>query len=992
MGSRLEAPTLALADSVSTLLEDNDTPFFPAYTDHGVEHVSRVMRASVALIPPDVWRHFLGPTDASVLAVACLLHDLAMHIRPEGFVELVTTDRFSPVRWFTSSSNVGNPDLPWSVAWRDFQREARHFGHSQLELLLGPENEGVPRVAFADTLNPDAWTTGDYLVIGEFLRRSHARLGHEISLFGFPGVAELAPEFPESLRDAAGAVARSHGEPLRTMANYLEHRYETRVHPAGAALLYLMGLLRVADYLQMDADRAPTLLLRLKSPQSPQSVDEWMKHGAVSAISWRDEDPDAIRVTVNASHGLRTHLQLRELLHSLQAEMDTTTAVLSEVFGTEGLRLSRRRVVSNLDSPGLVDELPYVPTLAALRSGEDLFRLVVRDLYGDNPAVAGRELLQNAVDAVRERRRLAPELADIPAEPPFNGVAHVVVALTQESLETYVLRVTDCGVGMTPAIVRDYFLRAGASFGARHSELESLDPSTRVRAIKAGRFGIGALAAFLLAPRMLLRTQHIEAERGVQLEVAWDDDLVEMRWATAPLGTEVTVRFPRRVIEALEGRDGADPAQRLLAEIAGYYVLADPVLRFAFTALDGTVHGPPPTIVVPEPGEASMSPDWREAEVKGLDGVLWATSGAAGRRLGEVAHNGLAIRPPTLRSENRAYAWSTASCKDLLDTPFVAVFDQRHQLPLTLNRFGLVGATLPFERELLESIGVDLVAHALAAGDRRHPLGRGLFLTPIYGTEGWFPLLPGAITGLTDSEVLGIWGSRLTATSGRILTFARSEHAAAIGIKWTFAAEARDMRDIGAWGARSERLGIPGLEPLVSLYARIAREERGPSERIHRVARASERILRVDRVDSVSLEVEGAQQGMTEPVDPNPRLLEVAKRFFDSGGREEVILTLCKLSPTQPVCDELAGPWRRLVGDVLPRDRRRRKARSLTIGQSDPQLARAVAKWEAVLGASAEVRQSGEPAPGAPKRRFNLVPRAGVCPSCARAPREVQDS
>ena len=59
----------------------------------------------------------------------------------------------------------------------------------------------------------------------------------------------------------------------------------------GTAVLYPMALLRVADYLQIDRQRAPAVLLQLRNPQSPISVQEWMKHLAVESINPASDPP-----------------------------------------------------------------------------------------------------------------------------------------------------------------------------------------------------------------------------------------------------------------------------------------------------------------------------------------------------------------------------------------------------------------------------------------------------------------------------------------------------------------------------------------------------------------------------------------------------------------------------------------------------------------------------------------------------------------------------
>ncbi|MFZ4525457.1 MAG: hypothetical protein ACOYOE_07895 [Chlorobium sp.] len=54
-GSDLQAPLQAFVNKVALILSDNQLPFFPDYTDHGIEHVYRVLQIEVdELVPKEV--------------------------------------------------------------------------------------------------------------------------------------------------------------------------------------------------------------------------------------------------------------------------------------------------------------------------------------------------------------------------------------------------------------------------------------------------------------------------------------------------------------------------------------------------------------------------------------------------------------------------------------------------------------------------------------------------------------------------------------------------------------------------------------------------------------------------------------------------------------------------------------------------------------------------------------------------------------------------
>jgi hypothetical protein len=777
-GSPFESPVYQLSGVAGDVLADNAMPFFPGFTAHGAGHVESVLRAAVALIPPDVREgDFLRAPDAAALVCATVLHDLGMHLRERGFVDLVTPESsFGPISFFDCQQGARAADEPWSDLWKAFQHEARHFGPSQLDVILGPANAGVPEVAFASELQPEALTLPDRLLIGEFLRRHHARLSHEIALNGFPGADDEFPaaaEIMPSIGDLSGAIARSHNEDLRLMRAYLEDLEPGNHRPKGVLALYLMGLLRIADFLQIEADRAPPVLLRLKAPQSRVSIEEWGKHGAVVSVSWDHDDPYAIAVSVASNHALRTHLALKELLDRLQEELDRTSAVLREAYSStpmRALRLYRQRVVSNIDQPSLHRTLPYLPRRAALQSDPDLFRLMIRDLYSREFYVAGRELVQNAADAVRARRRWERSHGRIPEDDlPEIDTDIVVTIETESDPEQLVLSVWDRGIGMLPDTIVNYYLRAGASFGPVASEFEGMDPVDAVGAMKAGRFGIGAFAGFLLGPEVRVTTRHADSPRAVRFRALIDAEIVEIEWTSAPVGTRVEIPFLASTLKP------ATTPDFLLEAIAGTYRLQDPPAIFRGPA--GQVVEAPADI--PSPGQAGLPRGWFEVATERIEGAYWRLPSGLRRgdeeesrpipgwlSNGDFVHNGILVERAIQEMPVGGYDWSDWRLP--LHKPAVAAFDPRHTVGLALHRFELIDEALPFESELLGSIGLDLLAHALVCGPQLHPLiayelfGAGTGpASSIHARHGFVPPISSLVPRADwEFQLLGLTGLR----------------------------------------------------------------------------------------------------------------------------------------------------------------------------------------------------------------------------------------
>jgi hypothetical protein len=781
-GSVHEGPLLEFLGQVAPILQDNKTPFFPAYSDHGSEHVTRVLRAAVHLIPEDVWnRDLLADADAAALTAATILHDLALHIREPGFLELVSpTSRFRPLPWFRDRQGSREPDTPWATAWASYCEEAQNFSRARLDNVLGPGHAGVPSVAHGND-DPSSWVAADRLLVGEFLRRHHARLAHEIAIYGFPGLggrkAATTHAMMPPLADTAGAIARSHNEPLRAAVLYFEYQSPGNRRPSGVLTTYLMALLRIADYLQVDADRAPLVLLRLKAPQSPVSIDEWNKHGSVAAISWDHRDLSALFIEVSATHGLRTHLQLRQLFEDLQAEMDLTSAVLGEQYPSgamASLRLARTRLYTNILEPSLHSRLPYIPRRAALRSGEDLFRLVIKDLYGNEPAVAGRELVQNAVDAVRARHRWEQTRGGGPTDREFRLQDHdVAVEIRQLQDGSLELRVSDRGIGMTPETVVQYFLQAGISPRPSLPAPRNLDEA--LDWMRAGRFGVGAFAAFLLGPSITVRTRYIAAEQGVEFRASLEEELVELRWADIPFGTEVIVPFTHDQLprEKYSRDESVTQRKKLLAKsIAEFYGMRRPTVGYRVVGSDGSTNELDVTTgEIPRP-RGRLPDDWRPLPVPGLDAVLWAVpetkrgdrswrgfvNSALSYECAYVSQNGNVIRevePDVLREPT--YRFGSRAIHAILRTPSLAIFDSQHRLGISLTRYRLTEQTLFFEERLLRDIGRDLVAHALVRGPVKYPLGRSWGLVPVFRRRTWIPFMPGLLQQYMRGSLCILW-------------------------------------------------------------------------------------------------------------------------------------------------------------------------------------------------------------------------------------------
>jgi molecular chaperone HtpG len=536
-------------------LEQSGMPFFPGFTDHSPRHISDVLKTAASLLS-DSSRALISPEDVAVLCLSILLHDCGMHLTQDSFRVLV-----DPVGGATPKI-TGLNDRSWHAIWIEFLREAQRFGQDKLLAVFG-DSQPLD-VGALDLGNLDE---RDCLLVGEFVRRHHARLAHEIALDGVPTKSTVPLRligFDAELSDLAGLIARSHGMSIRATFPYLEQRYGRLAEYRRVKVPFLMAILRIADYVQVQGERALKSLLSVKELRSPISRQEWRNHFAVRDISVNHEDPEAMYVHA-APADARTFLRLERLFKDIQREMDDSWATLGEVYGRLGefsaLGLSVRRLRSNIDQVEKFSKsVSYIPVRAGFRSsGPDLLKLLVGPLYEYEHSVAIRELVQNAVDACREREDLEKGVGEKPT---------VIVEISESDPASGWVTVTDTGVGMTLKTVTDYFLVAGASF--RNSDVwkrQHISDEGAIRVVRGGRFGVGALAAFLLGDEIKVRTRHFTGEDsdGIEFSARMDDDVVELRRCVAPAGTSIQIMIsdsdvldtlrPRFSVQAGEGGD-----------------------------------------------------------------------------------------------------------------------------------------------------------------------------------------------------------------------------------------------------------------------------------------------------------------------------------------------------------------------------------------------------------------------------------------------------
>jgi signal transduction histidine kinase len=491
------------------------TPYFPEYTMHNEYHISSVLKLADELIPPATMNKLDGQS-IEILIGAIILHDLGMFIEYAGLKRLLFGEHKDRCVNYLDK-------FTWLESWLNFYRKVQRYTDRQLIRLFGNTSH-VEKLPF------DNVAEGNYLLYGEFLRQNHARLAYDITQIGFPGNNIDIDVFEKCTCDNAtktmiGIIARSHGMKLRDTEDFLKNYEFTLNIPH----YYLMVVLRIADILHCGQKRAPEFAELKNNMHSPESERQFHLNQAIIDGPTFDFELKSVHIIADPNCS-STYEDVEKLLFSIQQELDYCWAVLAEKYSYK-YELSIHRILSNLSDENKVAAFNkrFLTRRVTLNANPDIAKLLIEPLYGNNPSYGVRELIQNAVDACNERTAIDDRVID------------KIVVRVDTKRETF--DITDNGMGMTEDILKNYFLVAGSSY--RYSDLwleKYTDDDRKAKIIKSGRFGIGALASFLIGDEITVTTRHMDDELGFQFTYTLEPKVLNIIRVNTDIGTRIEIK------------------------------------------------------------------------------------------------------------------------------------------------------------------------------------------------------------------------------------------------------------------------------------------------------------------------------------------------------------------------------------------------------------------------------------------------------------------
>lgn len=448
------------------------------YTLHDADHLFHVLNIMGRIIPNSLLNVMSTP-ELMLLIMTAFFHDIGM--APDEI------DVNAWEKYWDISPNFAN-----SIEEEQFRRFSR-FASAHPTELDNIEHKRKNGIASEVT------QLKNYL-ISDYIRGTHSQRAKEIIKKDWNEKIlyrdiDLTVEFAE--------LCHSHCEDTMNLL-----RMDSSFICSSDTLICfpLLGvILRIADLLDFDSKRAPSVLYSHLYVKHPISIKEWNKHRSVD--SW------IINSELFALHARCNHPAIQAALNDycdiIDNELMLCNNILSSIspsisgFKREinfrlPIKVNRDRIETKKD----IDGKPiyyFTKTQFNLSKKQVIDLLMGTKLYG-NSEVALRELIQNSIDACLLRKSLEKKWGN-------NYEPKIMVRYYSENGEDY-LSVNDNGTGMDQYIVDTYYSKVGSSFYTS-SDYYDLRSEFKPEFIPTSRFGIGILSCFMVSDTIITETRKV---------------------------------------------------------------------------------------------------------------------------------------------------------------------------------------------------------------------------------------------------------------------------------------------------------------------------------------------------------------------------------------------------------------------------------------------------------------------------------------------------
>ncbi|GAA3573461.1 HD domain-containing protein [Snuella lapsa] len=447
------------------------------FTLHDGDHLFRVLNLMERLIPKETIDELTSP-ELLLLIISAFFHDIGM-----------APDEKEVLAWKKVWDIEPIIDENEQNTFNDFKRfyNSRPEDEKRLKDLISKGN-----ISQADTIK-------SYLIT-EYIRQTHADKARDIIEQDW---SEKIKFRDTDLTVELAQICYSHNEDALAL---LDLDKNLLCGSGVYACLPLVGvILRLADILDFDGKRTPSVLFSHLYVRNPISINEWNKHRAIEA--W-DISPDLIQFSAKCTHPV-IESSIHEFCSMIDHELSLANNIISTLneFHTAKdrnlqiklpLKVNREKIRTKTDIKNRPVYI-YKDTKFNLSKTQVIELLMGTKLYG-NPEVALRELLQNSIDACLLRKAQEDKWGNL-YQP------KILVKYYTENEED-VLEVIDNGTGMDEYIIDNYYSKIGSSF-YKSKDFYSLKAETNADFSPTSRFGIGILSSFMISDVLIVDTKRV---------------------------------------------------------------------------------------------------------------------------------------------------------------------------------------------------------------------------------------------------------------------------------------------------------------------------------------------------------------------------------------------------------------------------------------------------------------------------------------------------
>jgi hypothetical protein len=449
----------------------------PNLTLHDEAHFDALWSRVDQIVGPNL---ILTPLEMFVLGGAILLHDNANSLAAfEGGLEALRN----------------------TAEWKDAAME-------------WAERNGS--LAAATALPPEASSA----ILFEVLRSLHAERACTLAGLTFETGGQTYhliedDQLRTHLGEIMGQIAASHHWDITTLSSRLPPiRGALANMPSSWTIrpVLLACLLRCADATQLDQIRAPDFLYAMLRLRGVSEL-HWRAQNRLATPVVSSDDPTALIFSSTMPFGPEDSDAwwiAHDAIQVANRELQTSNALLRD------LRLPHFAIsrIEGALSPSALSRyvavkgwLPVQAEVKISEIGKVVEMFGGEQLYGRDPSVALRELIQNSADAIRFRRELEPRGSS------YEGRITIRLNECKDDINAHWLDVEDDGLGMSEAVLTGPLIDFGSSYMS--SALVKYErPGLLSKGKKRiGRFGIGFFSSFMIADEVLVTSRPFDTGR-----------------------------------------------------------------------------------------------------------------------------------------------------------------------------------------------------------------------------------------------------------------------------------------------------------------------------------------------------------------------------------------------------------------------------------------------------------------------------------------------